>query len=71
MTVVVGLGVWCGMAGSLCSPHRTESPWAVATADSADASLEATLGAYPLDPGCTGDPGWDQEDMSDMAGDVR
>ena len=50
----------------MLSPRGANAPWAVAVADSADASLESALGAYPLDPGGDWNPGWDLEDIADL-----
>ena len=46
------------------------APWAVAVADTVDASLENALGCYPVHPGDAWNPDWDTEDVLDLAEDV-
>ena len=52
------------------SPRRVQPPWAVAKVDCVDAALETALGAYPVHHGDAWRPGWDPEDISDLAEDV-
>ena len=60
---------WHGWLPAL-SPRRVQPPWAVAKVDCVDAALETALGAYPVHPGEAWRPGWDPEDISDLAEDV-
>ena len=71
LTVVPGPAVlaWHGWLPAL-SPRRVQPPWAVAEVDNFDAALETALGAYPVHPGGSWRPGWDPEDISDLADDV-
>ena len=52
------------------SPRRVQPPWAVAEVDCVDAALETALGAYPVHLHEAWRPGWDLEDISDLAEDV-
>ena len=60
---------WHGWLPAL-SPRRVQPPWAVAEVDCVDAALETALGAYPIHPGEAWRPGWDPEDIFDLAEDV-
>ena len=60
---------WHGWLPAL-SPRRVQPPWAVAEVDNVDAALETALAAYPVHPGHAWRPGWDPEDVSDLADDV-
>ena len=60
---------WHGWLPSLSS-RRVQPPWAVAEVDCVDAALETALGAYPTHPGEVWMPGWDPEDISDLADNV-
>ena len=57
---------WHGWLPAL-SPRRVQTPWAVAEVDSVDAALETALGAYPVHPGENLRPGWDPDDIIDLA----
>ena len=57
---------WHGWLPAL-SPRKIQPPWAVAEVDCVDAALETALGAYPIHPGDAWRPGWDPEDISDLA----
>ena len=59
---------WHGWLPAL-SPRRIGVPWATALADTVDASLETALGGYPLSLGSNWNPGWDPEDIVDLADD--
>ena len=54
----------------MLSPRRVQPPWAVAEVDSVDAALETALGVYPVHPGGDWRPGWDPEDIVDLADSV-
>ena len=71
VSVHVGSTALSGMAGYLwLTPRGVDSPWPVAISDSVDACLETVLGDYPVLPGEDGNPGWDPDDIADMAEDV-
>ena len=57
---------WHGWLPAL-SCRRVQPPWAVAEVDSIDTALETALGAYPVHPGGAWSPGWDPEDIVDLA----
>ena len=57
---------WHGWLLAL-SPRRAHSPWAVSEIDSVDSVLETALGAYPILPCEVWRPGWDPDDISDLA----
>ena len=52
------------------SPRRVQPPWAVAEVDSVHAAMESALGDYPIHLHEAWRPGWDPEDISDLAEDV-
>ena len=60
---------WHGWLPTLTC-RRVQPPWAVAEVDSIDAALETALGAYPIHPGGAWNPGWDPEDVLDLADDI-
>ena len=51
-------------------PRRVQPPWAVAEVDSVHVAMESALGVYPFHLHEAWRPGWDPEDISDLAEDV-
>ena len=51
-------------------PRRAHPSWAAAEVDSVDAALENGLVAYPMHLAGVWRPGWDPEDIIDLAEDV-